>query len=125
MIGTNWLESHEVILNCKTKFLRLVNDEGQRHVIAGLNHGVSLTFISFLHLQKNRFKGCNIYYILTLNENGLAEGLETFLVVREFADVFPEELPHMPSKELEFTIDLKSRTQPIKIIPYRMSTLEL
>jgi hypothetical protein len=122
----NWLESHEVILNCKTKCLRLVNDEGQRHVIVGLNHGVSLTFISFLQLQKNRFKGCNIYDILTLNENGLAEGLETFLVVREFADVFPEELPQMPSKkELEFTIDLKSRTQPIKIIPYRMSTPEL
>jgi hypothetical protein len=28
MIGMDWLESHEVILNCKTKWLSLVHDEG-------------------------------------------------------------------------------------------------
>ena len=33
MIGMDWLESHEVILNCKTKWLSLVNDEGKRRVI--------------------------------------------------------------------------------------------
>jgi hypothetical protein len=36
------------------------------------------------------------------------EGLEHLPVVREFADVFLEELPGMlPERELEFTIDLK------------------
>jgi hypothetical protein len=29
MIGMEWLESHEVILNCKTKRLRLADDVGQ------------------------------------------------------------------------------------------------
>jgi hypothetical protein len=28
MIGMDWLESHEAILNCKTKWLSLVGDEG-------------------------------------------------------------------------------------------------
>ena len=28
MIGMDWLESHEAILNCKMKWLSLVNDEG-------------------------------------------------------------------------------------------------
>ena len=28
MIGMDWLESHEAILNCKTKWLSLVNDVG-------------------------------------------------------------------------------------------------
>ena len=47
-------------------------------------------------------------------------------MVREFADVFPEELPGMSlERELEFTIDLKLGTEPIEISPYRMSTLEL
>jgi hypothetical protein len=47
-------------------------------------------------------------------------------VVKEFADVFPEELPGMPpERELEFTIDLKLGTEPIGRTPYRMSTLEL
>jgi hypothetical protein len=35
VIGMDWLESHEAILNCKTKWLNLVDDEGQRHVIVG------------------------------------------------------------------------------------------
>jgi hypothetical protein len=47
-------------------------------------------------------------------------------VVREFADVFLEELPGMPpERELEFTIDLKLGTKPIARTPYQMSTSEL
>jgi hypothetical protein len=126
MIGMDWLESHEAILNCKTKWLSLVDDEGQRRVIVGRNHGVSLRFASSLHLRKSMRKGCKLYAILALNEKGVAEGLEHLPVVKEFVDVFPEELPGMPSKrELEFTIDLKPGTEPITRIPYRMSTPEL
>jgi hypothetical protein len=47
-------------------------------------------------------------------------------VVREFADVFSEELPGIvPDSELEFTIDLEQGTEPIERIPYRMLTPEL
>jgi hypothetical protein len=37
MIGIDWLESHEAILNFKTKLLSLVDDEGQRRVIVRWN----------------------------------------------------------------------------------------
>ena len=71
-------------------------------------------------------KGCNLYAILSLNKKGVAEGLEHLPVVKEFADLFPEELPGMPpERELEFTIDLKPGTEPIARTPYRMSTQEL
>jgi hypothetical protein len=71
-------------------------------------------------------KGCKLYAILALNEKGVAEGLEHLPMVKEFADVFPEELPGMPpERELEFTIDLKPGTEPIARTPYRMSTLVL
>jgi hypothetical protein len=64
--------------------------------------------------------------ILALNKKGVAEGLEHLPVVKEFADVFPEELPGMPpEREMEFTIDLKLGTEPIARAPYRMSTPEL
>jgi hypothetical protein len=64
-------------------------------------------------------KGCNIYAILALNKKGVAEGLEHLPVVREFANVFPEELPRMsPERELEFTIDLKPGTKLIARMPY-------
>jgi hypothetical protein len=101
----------------------LVDDEGHRHVIVGWNQGVSLRFISSLQLWKSMSKGCNLYVILALNEKGIAEGLEHLPVVREFADVFPEELPGMLlERELEFTIDLKLGTEPIERTPYQMST---
>jgi hypothetical protein len=126
VIGMDWLESHEAILNYKTKWLSLVDDEGQRRVIVGRNQGVSLRFVSSLQLRKSMRKGCKLYVIFALNEKEVAEGLEHLLVVKEFADIFPEELPGMPPKmELEFTIDLKPGTEPIARTPYRMSTPEL
>jgi hypothetical protein len=126
VIGKDWLETHEAILNCKTKWLSLIDDEGQRRVIVGRNQGVSLRFVSSLQLRKSMRKGCKLYAILALNEKGVAEGLEHLPVVKEFADVFPEELPGMPpERELEFTIDLKPGTEPIARTPYRMSTPEL
>ena len=76
--------------------------------------------------MKSLCKGCKIYVILALNEKGVAEGLEQLLVVREFADIFLEELPGMTLEtELVFTIDLKLGTEPIARMPYRMSTPEL
>jgi hypothetical protein len=48
VIGMDWLESHDVILKCKKKFLSLTDDLGQRRVIIGRNRGVSLRFISSL-----------------------------------------------------------------------------
>jgi hypothetical protein len=53
----------------------------------------------FLTVTKSMRKGCKLYAILALNEKGVAEGLEHLPVVREFADVFPEELPGMPPGE--------------------------
>jgi hypothetical protein len=53
VIGMDWLESHDVILNYKMKRLSLIDDEGQRRVIVGRNQGVSLRFISSLQLQKS------------------------------------------------------------------------
>jgi hypothetical protein len=68
-------------------------------------------------------KGCKLYAILTLSDKGVAKSLENLLVVREFANVFPEELPGFPpERELEFTINLKPGTEPIARTPYRMLT---
>jgi hypothetical protein len=47
-------------------------------------------------------------------------------VVRDFSDVFPEELPGMPpDREVEFVIDLLPETAPISKRPYRMSVEEI
>jgi hypothetical protein len=48
------------------------------------------------------------------------------LVVCEFPDVFPDELPGLPlDRDVEFAIELIPRTAPISRMPYRMSPNEL
>jgi hypothetical protein len=56
VIDMDWLELHEVILNCKMKQLSLVDDEGKRHMIIGWNQGFSPRFISALQLWKSMHK---------------------------------------------------------------------
>jgi hypothetical protein len=47
-------------------------------------------------------------------------------MVRDFRDVFPEELPGMPpDREVKFVIDLLPRTALISKCPYRISVEEL
>jgi hypothetical protein len=51
---------------------------------------------------------------------------DNICVVRDFPNVFPEELPGMPlDREIEFVIDLLPGTAPISKRPYRMSVEEL
>nr|GEX72187.1 putative reverse transcriptase domain, aspartic peptidase domain protein [Tanacetum cinerariifolium] len=58
--------------------------------------------------------------------NSSGPSLETHSVVRDFSDVFPEELPGIPPEcEVEFGIKLVLGTQPISKAPYRMAPIEL
>ena len=55
-----------------------------------------------------------------------AKSLEEVLVVNEYPDVFPEELPGMPpDRDIEFVIDIVPGTSPIAKRPYRMAASEL
>ena len=52
--------------------------------------------------------------------------LKDIPVVREFPDVFPEELPGLPpDRETEFTIEVTPGIAPVSIPPYRMAPIEL
>ena len=55
-----------------------------------------------------------------------AKSLEEVLVVNEYPDVFPKELPGMPpDRDIEFVIDLVPGTSPITKRSYRMAASEL
>ncbi|GJW62087.1 hypothetical protein Tco_0111422 [Tanacetum coccineum] len=52
--------------------------------------------------------------------------LEDILVVREFLEVFPEDLPGLPPvRQVEFQINLISGTTPVARAPYRLSPSEM
>lgn len=52
--------------------------------------------------------------------------LQEIPVVRDFLDVFPEDLSGLPpDPKVEFTIELQQGTQPISKATYRMTISEL
>ncbi|GJW28935.1 hypothetical protein Tco_0045810 [Tanacetum coccineum] len=65
--------------------------------------------------------------IVTVMENKSDEKrLEDILVVREFPEVFPEDLPGLPLvRQVEFQIDLIPGTTPVARAPYRLAPSEM
>jgi hypothetical protein len=56
----------------------------------------------------------------------VAKSIEEIPVVREFLDVFPDDLPGMPpERDIEFKIELQSGTTPVTKSPYKMTQEEL
>ena len=54
------------------------------------------------------------------------EDQEAPKIVKEFLDVFPEDLPGLlPDREIEFAIDVLPGTVPIFKASYRMAPMEL
>ena len=52
--------------------------------------------------------------------------LESVPVVRDFSEVFPDDLPGIPPKQdIDFDMDILSDTKPISITPYQMAPTEL
>ena len=71
-------------------------------------------------------KGCFCYMVCVKEHSNQETHLDEISVVKEFPDVFPDDLPGLPlDREGEFAIDLVSSTTPISKPPYRMAPLEL
>ena len=63
-------------------------------------------------------------YVVEVREDDVR--LEDIPVVREFPDVFPDDLLRLPpDREIDFQIELASGTEPISRAPYKMAPAEL
>ncbi|WRX26673.1 Reverse transcriptase domain - like 10 [Theobroma cacao] len=66
--------------------------------------------------------GCISYLAVVRDTKAKVGNVSQVSVVKEFVDVFPEELPGLPpEREIEFCIDLIPDTRLISISPYRMA----
>jgi hypothetical protein len=81
-----------------------------------------------MQLKKCIRKGSQVYAIQVTNllEKEDNPKLEDFVVLREFRDMFVDEIPELPPRrEIDFSIDLLPGSTPISKEPYRMSLPEL
>nr|GFA70979.1 putative reverse transcriptase domain-containing protein [Tanacetum cinerariifolium] len=66
--------------------------------------------------------GYQIFMIQVVEKKPDEKRLEDIPVVKEFPDIFPEDLPGLPPiRQVEFQIDLIPRTTPVARAPYRLA----
>ncbi|XP_015945132.1 uncharacterized protein LOC107470249 [Arachis duranensis] len=66
------------------------------------------------------------YILLAANASGDEQELDRIPIVKEFLEVFPEDiLEFPPQRKIKFAIDLVPRGRPMSIASYRMTSIEL
>ncbi|GJR94118.1 putative reverse transcriptase domain-containing protein [Tanacetum coccineum] len=89
-----------------------------------------LNIISCTKTQKYMLKGCPIFlaHVTTKETEDKSEKkrLEDVPIVRNFPEVFPEDLPGLPpTRQVEFQIDLIPGAAPVARAPYRLAPSEM
>ncbi|GJT87419.1 putative reverse transcriptase domain-containing protein [Tanacetum coccineum] len=115
IIGMDWLAKYQAIIVCAEKIVRI--PWGNETLIVhgdGSNRGneTRLNIISCTKTQKYLLKGCPIFlaHVTTkkAEDKSKEKRLEDVPIVRDFPDVFPEDLPGLPpTRQVEFQIDLR------------------
>jgi hypothetical protein len=107
--------------------LECVSEEGRKITLQGIQKLVLVRQISTLQMRKYCRKGCPLYAIQLLKTiEGDKPSLEDHPTLREYRDVFLEEVPSLPPRrDINFSIELAPGVVPVSRTPYRMSTPEL
>ncbi|GJX24872.1 putative reverse transcriptase domain-containing protein [Tanacetum coccineum] len=104
IIGMDWLANNHAVIVCDEKIVRIpYGDEA---------------LIFQVYLAQVTAKG---------SDNELDEKQpEDVLTVRDFAEVFPEDMPRLPpTRQVEFQIDLVLGAAPVVRAPYRLAPSEM
>ncbi|GJX74856.1 putative reverse transcriptase domain-containing protein [Tanacetum coccineum] len=89
-----------------------------------------LHIISYSKTQEYMLKGCQAFlaHVTTSEVEDMSEKkrLEDVPIVRDFLEVFLEDLPGLPStRQVEFQIDLVPGAAPVARAPYRLAPFEM
>jgi hypothetical protein len=104
ILGMSWMKLHRAILNIAGQLVHLDSPVYGKVIL-------QLSTVS-------RIKA-SLHHMVELK-------LEDIHVVREFSDVFSNDLPGMPpERAIEFKIELQPDTAPIAKAPYKMSPVEM
>ena len=95
-------------------------------IIQGIRSSVMSNVISAMQMRRFIRKGYEAFLALILDSKRGLVDVEKILVVREFPDVFPEELPGIPlERKVDLSIEIVPGTAPMSRAPYRMAPTEL
>jgi hypothetical protein len=109
ILRMNWLHRNQATISCDKRTVKLVSPSGKE-------------VVTKLYLPELEEGAC---HHLSVDDNE-SNPIEAIMIVSEFPDVFPEELPGMPpERRVKFAIELIPGTTPISKRAYRVSGPEL
>ncbi|XP_028113953.1 uncharacterized protein LOC114311997 [Camellia sinensis] len=126
VLGMDWLAKYYATIDCALQRV-IFRPPGQDEFYFEGKRVVSpLYLILVMKARKLINKGCQRYLCSVIIEPTIDITLDNIPVLRDFPDVFPDELPsQLVDREIEFTIDVIPGTQPISKTPYHMSTTKM
>ncbi|GJR37372.1 putative reverse transcriptase domain-containing protein [Tanacetum coccineum] len=129
IIGMDWLAKNYAVIVCDKKIVRI--PYGNEILIvqgdkSDKEKKSTLSIISYEKAQKYIEKGCQLFLAqVTVKENkdkSKEKRLKDVPTVRDFPQVFPEDLPGLPPiRQVEFQIDLVPGVAPVARSPYRLA----
>ncbi|GJX64378.1 reverse transcriptase domain-containing protein [Tanacetum coccineum] len=132
IVGMDWMAEHRAEVVCYEKYIRVPyrNDmliiQGERSRIKSESR---LEVISSIRTQKYIDQGCQVFLIQMMKEEKTEipeRRIEDVPVVRDFPEVFPEDLPGLPpTRQVEFHIELIPGAAPVARAPYRLAPAEM
>ena len=126
ILGMDWLASNYATIDCVDKKVNFQIPMQPKLSFEGKGVVPPPYLISYMYARRLLRKGCQGYLASIVDCTPKEINPSDIPVVREFMDVFPDDLIELPpDRELEFTIDLVPGTTSISKAPYRMAPVEL
>ncbi|XP_010667518.2 uncharacterized protein LOC104884540 [Beta vulgaris subsp. vulgaris] len=112
ILGMDWLLKYRAQIHCRDQKVTLRSPCGKRLSCSGVVLKKGVKIVSALKMPRLRQKGEQVFLCMVKDLTQEAN-LKDIPVVREYPDVFPDELPGIPpEREVEFSIDLTPGTDP-------------
>ncbi|KAJ0548653.1 putative nucleotidyltransferase, Ribonuclease H [Helianthus annuus] len=126
VVGMDWLSGNKAEIVCHEKVVRIPTEDGETIVVHGEKRDTPLRIISCLKARKCLQKGCATFLAHIVDKKAEEPNIEDIPVVREYPEVFPEDLPGLPpQRQVEFHIDLVPGAAPVAKAPYRLAPSEM
>nr|GFB36868.1 putative reverse transcriptase domain-containing protein [Tanacetum cinerariifolium] len=127
----DWLKTYHAVIVCDEKIVRVpFEDETLIIRCNRSNNGNQLNIISCTKTRKYLLKGYPVFLAnittKTIKYKSKEKQLEDVPIVRDFSEVFSEDLPGLPpTRQVEFQIDLIPGAAPVARAPYRLAPSEM
>ncbi|KAL0549558.1 hypothetical protein IC582_014043 [Cucumis melo] len=126
ILGMDWLAANNASIDCSRKEVAFNPPSMASFKFKGEGSRSLPQVISAIRASKLLSQGTWGILASVVDTREVDVSLSSEPVVRDYPDVFAEELPGLPPhREVEFSIELEPSTVPISRAPYRMAPAEL